>query len=274
MTRRILAILLAGLSILLGLGLLVTALVRQRADADKETVKKNLMELGQFAAQYHKAIGEKKPTPEISVVPPATVIPSSFPPDQRLSWVVSLLPFLDQKRQRTDEILSLLNPKMAWNVEGNAQAAQTRIRALLCPANPPEFRDGEPAVTQIVGVAGIGEDAASLPTDSPRAGSFRYDSPTPLKAFPDGTSNTLLFAETNTELGPWIRGGHSTARGVIEGRAIIGTGAQFGGIHLGGAWFGFADGSVRFINDRIEPKIFLALATRAGGADEAAGITD
>jgi Protein of unknown function (DUF1559) len=274
MTRRIVGLVLAGLFLVLGFGLLATALVRQRADADKESVKRNLMELGQFAARYHEAIGERKPLPEISVVPPGTVVPSKLPSDRRLSWTVPMLPLLDQRRQKTAELVERIDLSKAWDEGGNSDASKTRLRVLLCPARPPEFREGEPVVTQIVGIAGVGDDAASLPLDSPRAGSFRYDSPTPLAGFPDGTSNTLLFGETNRELGPWIRGGPSTVRGIRLNETAIGDGGQFGGIHVGGAWFGFADGGVRFLNERIEPKVLHALATRAGGVDEAVSITD
>lgn len=274
MTRRIVVLLLAAVALFLGFGLLVTALVHQRADADKETVKKNLMELGQFAAHYRKAVDAKTKLPEIAVVPPGTVVPSGFVPDRRLSWVVPMLPLMDQKRQKTAELLPKLDPKLPWDQGGNRDAANARIRVLLCPAAPPEFREGEPVVTQIVGIAGIGDDAASLPTDSPRAGSFRNDSATPLAAFPDGLSNTLLFGETNRDLGPWIRGGPSTVRGLIEKDKLIGTGGQFGGIHTGGAWFGLADGGARFLNERMEPKVLLALATRAGGTNEATAIAD
>ena len=274
MTRRIIGLCLAGSFLLIGFGLLVTALIRQRADADRETVKVNLMELGLFAARYHEAEAGNKKLPQITVVPPATVLPSKFPPSERLSWAVTMLPFLDQKRQRTSDLIPLIDPKLVWNEGGNTEAGKTRIKVLLCPAAPPEFRDDQPAVTQILGIAGVGENAAALPLDSPMAGSFRYDSPTPLRAFPDGTSNTLLFGETNHELGPWIRGGYSTVRGIVKDIKPIGSGSQFGGIHAGGAWFGFADGGVRFLNEGIEPKVLYALATRAGGVEEAIAIPD
>jgi hypothetical protein len=272
MTRRILGLALAILLLFVGIGLLATALVRQRADADRETAKANLMELGLFAARYHEAEVGKKKLPEISVVPPGTILPSKFPPDQRLSWAVAMLPFLDQKRQKTADLIPLFDPNLSWNEGGNGEAAKTKLRVLLCPATPPEFRKDEPVVTQIVGIAGIGADAASLPLDSPLAGSFRYDSPTPLGAFPDGTSNTLLFGETNHDLGPWVRGGPSTVRGMISDVGLIGNGRQFGGIHVGGAWFGFADGGARFLIEKIDPKVLLALATRAGGVAESAAI--
>jgi hypothetical protein len=39
----------------------------------------------------------------------------------------------------------------------------------------------------------------------------------------------------------------------------------FGSLHPGGAQFGLGDGSVRFVPDTIEPRVFRALATRSGG---------
>jgi prepilin-type processing-associated H-X9-DG protein len=47
----------------------------------------------------------------------------------------------------------------------------------------------------------------------------------------------------------------------------IGAGRQFGGLHDGRAAVAFADGSVRFISESINPKVFEALSTMAGGAE-------
>jgi prepilin-type processing-associated H-X9-DG protein len=45
----------------------------------------------------------------------------------------------------------------------------------------------------------------------------------------------------------------------------IGDGRQFGGRHWGGANVVFADGSVRFVHEGIDPHVFEALSTIAGG---------
>jgi prepilin-type processing-associated H-X9-DG protein len=66
--------------------------------------------------------------------------------------------------------------------------------------------------------------------------------------------------------GSWLQGGPATVRGLDPAQQpYLGPGRQFGGIHLGAGNFAFADGSVRAISESINPKIFEALSTIAGG---------
>jgi prepilin-type processing-associated H-X9-DG protein len=81
----------------------------------------------------------------------------------------------------------------------------------------------------------------------------------------DGPANTMMVAET-TDRGPWTAGGRSTLRGLDPTiQTYIGKGRQFGGNHRRGVRVLFADGSVRFLSETIEPRVFEALATVAGG---------
>lgn len=274
MGRRVVTLILVAGCLVLGLGLLVTWIVKSRDAADREASRETLRQLAQFAATYHTAVAKKEPLPQIVVVPAGTVFRPELPPDRRLSWVVPMLPFLDQKRQDMTGILSQVDPARPWDGGTNANAARTPIRMLLSPARPPTVPADQPAVTQFVGVAGVGADAATLPEDSPRAGAFRYDTPTPLAAFPDGLSNTLLFGQTNRDLGPWIRGGPATIRGMAEGEKLMGENGLFGGVHVGGSFFAFADGHVAYVRDDIDPKLLRALATRAGGDAESERIAE
>ncbi|QEL18205.1 DUF1559 family PulG-like putative transporter [Limnoglobus roseus] len=271
--RIVIVVLVAGLLILFA-GALATWLVKTRYEADRESTRNSLRQLGQFAASYNTAVVKNKPLPSIVTVPPGTVFRPDIAPDRRLSWVVQMLPVFDQRHQDTAKLLAQIDMNQPWDAEGNAKAGQTRVRILLCPARPPLVVEGEPFVTQFVGIAGVGADAATLPLDDPRAGAFRYDTPTPLSAFPDGLSNTLLFGQTNYQLGPWIRGGPSTVRGLLDGEKLLGDGGQFGGIDTGGTFFGFADGHVANIRDGITPAVLKALATRAGGKAESEQIAD
>ena len=71
-----------------------------------------------------------------------------------------------------------------------------------------------PGVTHYVGIAGVGEEAAQLPTDHPRAGIFGYDRKVSHENIKDGLSLTMTVVETATANGPWTAGGRATVRGL------------------------------------------------------------
>jgi prepilin-type processing-associated H-X9-DG protein len=136
----------------------------------------------------------------------------------------------------------------------------------------------EPAcLTPYVGVAGVGTDAPSLPAGHRNAGVFGYDRRTALADVKDGTSNTLLILESARDNGPWARGGPATLRGLDRTDSpYLGTGRPFGGTHFAenilfwrgrstGCNAAMADGSVRFLQEAIAPRVLEALATIAGG---------
>ena len=76
----------------------------------------------------------------------------------------------------------------------------------------------------------------------------------------------MLVAETSWHNRPWTTGGPATVRGLDPGhQPYLGRGHQFGGNHSGGLNVVFADGSVRFIRESIDAKVFEALSTVAGG---------
>src|SRR5207253_1683731 len=128
-----------------------------------------------------------------------------------------------------------------------------------------------------IGMAGVGTDAATLPTDSPRAGVFGYDRIVTIEDITDGTAYTILTIETFANNGPWAAGGFATVRGVDpETQPYIGIDRPFGRLHAQRSWFGtmptsanaaFVDGSVRNLDHSISPRTFEALATMAGGEE-------
>ena len=253
----------------LGTGLFITWIAENRLIQSRVYCENHLRQLGQFAGYDQTLLAPKMPNvklPPIRTAVPAGTIPNAeLPPDRRLSWVVDALPTLNQKRQDTANLATSISRTLAWDVEPNRVPSRTVVVNLLCPGNPPPSNPEAPAVTQYIGMAGINPDAALLDLGPPvpvRAGCFRYDSLTPFSRITDGLSQTILFAETNRELGPWIRGGPATVRGFD-----VGVPGQFDGNHPGGANFGFVDGSVRFLTNTISSDVLQRMVTIASGDD-------
>lgn len=270
-----------------GVGLLLTRIVAQRQEAARLQCLNNLRMHGQAAADIFDLAGkmpkEIRDADIPGAVPAGTVFVPGRAPEDRLSWIADTLGGMSQRPQPLTELAARLDRSAAWDAGPNAEIGRTPLKLFTCPANVP---DG--VVSQYVGVAGLGTDAATIPIisfpfglgrpwlipRSPRAGSFRYDSPTPFDVIHrnDGLDNTLLFAEVSIELGPWMRGGPSTVRGVDDGpnaRPPVGFAGQFGGNHPHGvAAVAWCSGAARFVTPRIDPTVFRAMATIAGGESD------
>ena len=87
------------------------------------------------------------------------------------------------------------------------------------------------------------------------------DRPRTFAQVTDGTANTFIAGEVATAFKPWGDPTNWRDAGLGLNRSPLG----FGSRHPGGAIFLFVDGSVRFIKDSVDPRIFKALATPAGG---------
>lgn len=91
----------------------------------------------------------------------------------------------------------------------------------------------------------------------------------PLRKFKDGTANTLLIGEVNANFRPW--GDPANLRDPARGvnRSAYGFGGPPG---KGGALFGMADGSVRFVSETVSPAVLRALGTPSGGEPVEPGV--
>ncbi len=263
---------------LLGVGVILVSVQRQRLNADRLQCEYRLQQLGQFATAYTQGTDGLKaweaPAADVpQAVPPGTVPNLSLSHDQRLSWVSDILPYLDQKTQDTLAVRAQIDRNLSWDAAPNHAVSTIRLNLFVCPGALPEMPPEHPAPTQFVGLSGIGPDSATLPVAPSipaRAGCFRYDTPTPLVLIRenDGLSTTFLFAETANDLGPWIRGGFSTVRGLDVGdgaKPPLGRGGQFGGNYPGVVGFGRADGSAAFVRQDMNLAILRAHFTIAGG---------
>jgi prepilin-type processing-associated H-X9-DG protein len=207
---------------------------------------------------------------------PAGTIPNpQLPPERRLSWLVE---FWDEQcfaeKLKVDRSKGWDEPPN-WPPKIIGTEGTTYVNMepedvsdwVTCPDDP-GYRARKPFPLTYVGVAGVGVDAPELPAKHPRAGIFGYARVTKLEDITDGTSTTMAVIETTLGHGPWTAGGPASVRSVdTTTRPYIGRNRPFGGYHAGGANVAFADGSVRFVGETIDPNIFEAIATVAGGEE-------
>src|SRR5260370_39053556 len=89
------------------------------------------------------------------VFPQGTRLSFHLPPEKRLSWFVSILPFLEQ-----DNLWAAADKDQAWDAERNRLLATTRLRVLMCHANSEMHRSEGSEITGCIGLAMMG-DASS-----------------------------------------------------------------------------------------------------------------
>ncbi len=180
-----------------------------------------------------------------------TVPNSQLKPDERLSWIVSLLPYLDQAL-----LYNQIHQEQTWNAPVNAPYTSPSIPMLLNPGQTTVARPDGFGVTHYIGVAGVGEDAATSPPYD-KLGAFGYDRKVKIRDVADGLSNTIIIAEAFPDFGPWAQGGTSTIRALTMKPYINGP-------HKTGIQVLLGDGAVRRISQQVDPAVFEALLTIHG----------
>ncbi|MFL5242114.1 MAG: DUF1559 domain-containing protein [Gemmataceae bacterium] len=238
------------------IGLLLPATRRVRDPAARMSCQNNLHQLMMAIHNY----SDSHPNGQLDYPNPASLPPGCIglggSPEERLSWMVALLPYLEQNSLYR-------NFDVEKGYAGNLAASQTTIRTFLCLGS--EKTETPDAVTNYVAMAGIGLDAPSRPPGAPGNGFMGYDRLTSWAMIKDGTACTIALMETRSNLGPWARGGSSTLRGFDpDDVPLLGDGRPFGGLHKG-MNAAMADGSVLYLTTSMESSKLAAALTIDGG---------
>jgi hypothetical protein len=173
----------------------------------------------------------------------------TFGPDGSMqhSWETQVLPYMFYSTREIDM-------NRPWNDPVNRKAFQSVIPEFIVPgmrSTPIKDPDG-------YGLSHYAANSRVMGANKRR-----------INDIPDGTSTTLLIGEVNAGFQPW---GHPVnfrdpARGI--NRSPYGFG---GPRNTGGAMFVMADGSVRFISEKVTPTVLEALATPDGGEEVDASV--
>ncbi len=198
-------------------------------------------------------------------------------PDDRASFIVDLLPYLNQGALYGGLMDQERIRKTAWYDKKNLRAAGTWIPQLLVPYYPQtSWRAYHPAAagetlgaTNFVALAGVGRDSARFDPANPEhtklVGITGYNWGSKPAEIRDGMSNTIYMIQVPPGHNrPWIAGGGATVMGVDPVTPVQdfvskdATGKR--GTHAL-----MADGSVRYVPEGMDGETFKAMVTRAGG---------
>jgi hypothetical protein len=208
-------------------GLIVSPFLRQ---AHKDRCSKQLKRLGLAMQEFHEAHGH---------FPAAAITDKNETP--LLSWRVAILPQLGYQ-----SLYDAFHRDEPWNSPHNLALAAQMPEVFRCPS----LSDGRASFTCYQVVVGPKPELGSIGT------MFEWARGVEIREATDGTSNTVLIAETNRAI-PWTQPGDPPFD-------RDGPPPQFSSGHSGGFHVIFADGWVRFIRSSIEPRTLKSLLTRDG----------
>jgi prepilin-type N-terminal cleavage/methylation domain-containing protein len=257
------------------IALLLPAVQQAREAARRASCKNNLCQIGLAVHNYEMAH---------NVLPPGSVNPTgpirSEPSGYHMSWVVQLLPYIEQQN-----VFGTIDFSVGAYDQKNEKVRKLVISVVSCPSDFRGARDQNSNAAS--NYAGVHHDTEA-PIDHGNHGAFVLNMAVPVDSVTDGTSNTLFIGEKalqSEELG-WISGTRATLRNTGSrinhnltglrnqfpiqdpaGNAPI-TAESVGGFssyHTGGAHFLVGDGAVRFLNENIEHSLLRRLANRSDG---------
>lgn len=195
----------------------------------------------------------------LDTFPQAAVPHPNLVPDQRLSWLASIGPYVE-----STDLYRGVDWKKGWSATENRHLSTVWLKYLECPAQAGGWEKNAHVSSSYIGLAGLGDDAASLALGHPGAGCFGYERVWSPGLQKYAASHLIAIMETSQLQGVWSQGGPATVRGLPDETPTLGKSAPFGGLHQGGTNAGMADASCRFLSDSIDPGVLRKMVTFAG----------
>ena len=202
------------------IALLLPAVQAAREAARRSQCTNNLKQIGLALHNYHDTYG---------CFPPAVIIDENGTP--RYSWRVAILPFLEQ-----GALYDAYDPSLPWDDPMNDFVRMSQIPIYQCPSYPTSL----PNETNYVMITGEGT-LGGLPNES-----------TKISEIVDGTSNTIAVVEVVNAGIEWCEP-RDLSIDELSMRLNDGSGNGPSSYHPGGLNVLFADASVIFLGDGIDP---------------------
>ena len=251
-------------------GLLLPAVQAAREAARRCSCSNNMMQIGLATHNFEFAF-ERLPSGSINPTGPIV----NEPEGQHVGYLVQLLPYIEQQgvADKFDISLGTYDP-------ANAPARRNTISSFLCPSFP--YGTNQDETSGLTNFAGCHHHVESA-IDEDNKGLLFLNSRVRYGDMTDGSSHTILVGEMIPDVNGlgWASGTRASLRntGFFGRRDRPGMQEEgldeepdenavggFGSYHQGGGNFVFADGSVRFLAESIEPELFQNLGNRADGA--------
>jgi len=269
------------------MGLLLPAVQAARESARRVQCKNKLKQIGLALQNYH---GQHKHFPTGAPI-------HEVETNESVSWRVQILPHLEM-----GDLYNLIDPQPDGGAQ-NDSYDRLFLDAYICPSADEQDDDPTKwKASHYAGIAGGNtDDRIDLEDagcgDMETSGIFYADSETRFAEITDGTSNTLAVGERTYIFYDWLSGAVAFGDpplGICSGayknvrypinadryalgffvgdlrappgapKTMLVNDLEFASDHPGGAHFGFADGSVHFLDDTIDFAIYQAMSTKAG----------
>ncbi len=199
-----------------------------RAKAERSQCTNNLKQIGLAMHNYHS---------QHKSFPPAYTVDKAGKP--LLSWRVLILPYLEQ-----DALYKEFHLDEPWDSEHNRALISRMPSTYHCPSGSSRRADA---------------GKTTYLTPRGKATIFPGSEGIKIQKITDGTSNTIFVVDASDDRAvTWTKPDDWDVDPRLDMKGIFGH-------HAGGTEFSFADGSVRFIKETVDPKVLEMLITRDGG---------
>jgi prepilin-type N-terminal cleavage/methylation domain-containing protein/prepilin-type processing-associated H-X9-DG protein len=268
------------------IALLLPAVQAAREAARRAQCLNNVMQLG-IALQSYESSHELLPPGVVNTTGPILDQPKGY----HYGWLVQILPFFEQRN-----VYNHLNFKIGIYETENFTTRTTVIRSFICPSDS----SANPGASGVAMTNYVGShNDVEAPISATNNGVLFLNSAVRFEDITDGSSQTIFVGEklNNAPDEGWASGTRASLRNsgsgvnqtataplpgpgsgddddgdsqVAGARAASATDtlSYVGGYsarHPGGANFAFGDGSVRFLKNSINRRVFRLLANRADG---------